>query len=74
MSNVKERIDYQERLSRVIALMHDHLDEAYQWFYGTWLAQFGEEVEDGPAFEEYMNNPRQVAPQDLLTDIYLPLK
>ena len=27
MSNVKERIDYQERLSRVVAFMHDHLEE-----------------------------------------------
>ena len=47
---------------------------AYQWFYGAWLAQSGEEVEDAPVFEEYMNNPRDTQPQDLLTDIYLPLK
>ena len=47
---------------------------AYQWFYGAWLAQSGEEVEDAPVFEEYLNNPRDTAPPDLLTDIYLPLK
>ena len=47
---------------------------AYQWFYGAWLAQSGEEVEDAPVFEEYLNNPRDTEPQDLLTDIYLPLK
>jgi AraC family transcriptional regulator len=47
---------------------------AYQWFFGTWLAQSGEEVEDAPVFEEYLNNPREVAPSELLTDIYLPLK
>lgn len=47
---------------------------AYQWFFGAWLAQSGEEVEDAPVFEEYLNNPRDTAPGDLLTDIYLPLK
>lgn len=47
---------------------------AYQWLYGAWLAQSGEEVEDAPVFEEYLNNPRDTAPADLLTDIYLPLK
>ena len=47
---------------------------AYQWFYGAWLTQSGEEVADAPVFEEYLNNPRDTAPADLLTDIYLPLK
>ena len=47
---------------------------AYQWLFGAWLAQSGEEVEDAPVYEEYLNNPRDTAPADLLTDIYLPLK
>src|SRR5262245_30541570 len=47
---------------------------AYQWFFGPWLTQSGEEVADAPVFEEYLNNPREVAPSELLTDIYLPLK
>jgi AraC family transcriptional regulator len=47
---------------------------AYQWFFGAWLNQSGEEVADAPVFEEYLNNPRETAPADLLTDIYLPLK
>jgi AraC family transcriptional regulator len=47
---------------------------AYQWFYGAWLAQSGEEVADAPVFEEYLNSPRETAPSELLTDIYLPLK
>ncbi len=46
---------------------------AYQWLYGTWLTQSGEEPADAPVFEEYLNNPRDTAPNDLLTDIYLPL-
>ena len=47
---------------------------AYQWFFGAWLTQSGEEVADAPVFEEYLNNPREIAPAELLTDIYLPLK
>lgn len=47
---------------------------AYQWFYGPWLAQSGEEPADVPVFEEYLNNPRDTAPAELLTDIYLPLR
>lgn len=27
-----------------------------------------------PAFEEYLNNPQQVPPTELLTDIHLPLE
>ena len=46
---------------------------AYQWLYGPWLMQSGEEPADAPVFEEYLNNPRDTAPNDLLTDIYLPL-
>ncbi|MEW6644126.1 MAG: AraC family transcriptional regulator [Pseudomonadota bacterium] len=47
--------------------------DAYQWLYGEWLTGAGEEPADGPVFEEYLNNPRDTAPNDLLTDIYLPL-
>ena len=46
---------------------------AYQWLYGAWLPRSGEEPADGPVFEEYLNSPRDTAPNDLLTDIYLPL-
>lgn len=46
---------------------------AYQWLYGQWLVQSGYEAADLPVFEEYLNNPRDTAPADLLTDIHLPL-
>lgn len=47
---------------------------AYQWLYGDWLVRSGREAADAPVFEEYLNNPRDTAPADLLTDIFLPLK
>jgi AraC family transcriptional regulator len=46
---------------------------AYQWLYGTWLVESGRTPADRPVFEEYLNNPRETAPADLLTDICLPL-
>ena len=46
---------------------------AYQWLFGTWLVQSGHEAANLPVFEAYLNNPRDTAPADLLTDIHLPL-
>jgi len=46
---------------------------AYQWLYGEWLVQSGHEAADAPAFEEYLNNPKDTAPSDLVTEICLPL-
>jgi AraC family transcriptional regulator len=48
---------------------------AYRWLFGTWLPRSGHEADDAaPMLEEYLNNPRDTAPADLLTDICLPLK
>lgn len=46
---------------------------AYRWLFGTWLATNGFELRDAPCVENYLNNPREVAPAELLTDIYMPL-
>jgi len=44
---------------------------AYQYLYGVWLPESGQETRDGPAMEIYLNNPQEVAPDDLLTDGHL---
>lgn len=46
---------------------------AYRWLFGHWLVHSGEQAADLPVFEEYLNNPRDTAPADLLTDIGVPL-
>ncbi|HEY1998884.1 AraC family transcriptional regulator [Paraburkholderia sp.] len=46
---------------------------AYQWLYGEWLVQSGREAADAPVFEEYLNNPKDTAPAELVTEICLPL-
>lgn len=53
---------------------YSDMQSAYQWLYGEWLTSSGREVADQPCFEEYVNNPREVPPAELLTDIYMPLK
>jgi AraC family transcriptional regulator len=47
---------------------------AYEFLYGTWLPQSGREPADAPCVEEYLNTPRDTAPTELISDIYLPLR
>ena len=49
------------------------LPAAYGWLFGEWLVASGREPADAPCFEEYLNNPRDTPPTELLTDICLPL-
>ena len=49
------------------------LKAAYGWFYGDWLRASGEALRDAPSFEVYLNSPMNTSPEDLRTDIYLPL-
>ena len=53
---------------------YSDLEKAYHWLFGVWLPQSGEEPADAPSFEEYLNDPRQVAPSALRTAVCLPLK
>lgn len=50
------------------------LAHAYKWLYGAWLAQSGEKLADAPIVEEYLNDARAVAPTQLRTEIWLPLR
>ena len=49
------------------------LHHAYNWLFGTWLPTSGEVPADRPVFEEYLNNPRELPPEEWLTEINLPL-
>jgi AraC family transcriptional regulator len=50
------------------------LERPYRWLYGTWLAQSGEEPDNAPIVEEYLNDARTVPPTALETEIWLPLR
>jgi AraC family transcriptional regulator len=53
---------------------YSDMQAAYQWFFGVWLPASGHEAADVPVFEEYLNNPRDTAPGELKTNIYLALQ
>lgn len=50
------------------------LPAAYDYLYGQWLPQSGREAANSPVFEVYLNTPMDTKPEDLLTDISVPLK
>ncbi|ACE91371.1 AraC family transcriptional regulator protein [Rhizobium phaseoli] len=49
------------------------MHKAYQWLYAEWLPKSGRQLKDSVMFEEYLNNPRDVPPTQLLTEIHMPL-
>lgn len=49
------------------------LPAAYDQLFGVWLPQSGETPKDSPVFEVYLNSPMDTAPDDLVTEICLPL-
>jgi len=51
-----------------------NMHKAYQWLFAQWLPASGRQLRDTVMFEEYINNPRDVPPTELLTDIYMPLQ
>lgn len=50
------------------------LQAAYDYLFGVWLPASGREAADVPVSESYLNAPQDTAPDDLLTEIILPLK
>lgn len=53
---------------------YSDLLKSYRWLFGVWLPESGEEAANRPCFEEYVNDPTQTPPSELLTDIHLPLE
>lgn len=52
---------------------YEKLSETYDILFGGWLPSSVREPASAPAFERYLNSPYDAAPDDLLTEIYLPL-
>ena len=49
------------------------LKAAYDYLFGEWLPKSGEEMREAPSFEIYLNDPMDTAPDELLTDIHVPI-
>lgn len=52
---------------------YTRLGDVWGRLMGEWLPKSGHRVGDGSAYEVYRNNPGNAAPEDLRTDLYLPL-
>ena len=46
------------------------LEKPYDWLFGHWVPNSGVEIADFPPFEEYLNDPKETPPNELLTRIY----
>lgn len=53
---------------------HNRIGESIYPLYREWLPQSGEELRDYPLFFHYINLIPDTSENDLITDIYLPLK
>lgn len=53
---------------------YEHLELTYAELMGQWLPHSGREFGDHTSFEVYLNTPDATPPDQLLTEIYLPLK
>ena len=53
---------------------YDGIAESYQLLFSRWLPQSGEDIDNRPHMEIYLNALPDVSPADLLTDLCLPLR
>lgn len=53
---------------------YSELHLAYSWLYGQWLPAANLEIRNEPAIEIYPNTPQDTAPQDLITEICIPVQ
>ncbi len=53
---------------------YDHLIRTYAELCGQWIPAQGRQMRSEPSFEVYVNSPDETAPENLLTDVYVPLE
>ena len=53
---------------------YDRLKDTYAALFGQWLPHSGRELRSEPSLEFYLTDPDSTPPEEMLTDIYAPLK
>ena len=53
---------------------YDKLSEVYAQLCGQWLPAHGYEIASKPSIEVYQNSPEDTEPEDLITDVHVPLQ
>lgn len=62
------------RCARVRHVGSRHDVAPARWLYSEWLPASGEELRDFPIFFHYVNVGPQIPPEEMITDVYLPLR
>ena len=52
---------------------YTHLGDTWARLMGEWIPRSGKRIRDGVSFEVYRNTPMDTKPEDLRTDIYVPI-
>lgn len=53
---------------------HERIGQAYRRLFDEWLPGSGESVAQRPCMELYRNMPSETAPENLVTDVCVPLQ
>jgi AraC family transcriptional regulator len=53
---------------------YQNLESLYNYIYRRWIHDSGYELRDVACFEKFLNCPSMVKPDDLLTEVYIPVK
>jgi len=53
---------------------YDRLNETYAELCGQWIPHRERTIRAAPCFEIYLNDPESTPPEELLTDIHIPLE
>ncbi len=53
---------------------YEKLGETYAALCGQWMPQSGRTPRSSPSFEVYLNNPQTTPPEQLRTEVYMPVE
>jgi len=53
---------------------YEMLYDTYSYLYESWTPEEGWQISTDPCIEIYRNSPENTPPEDLLTDVYVPLE
>lgn len=52
---------------------YERLGDTWSRFLGEWLPESGHRIGEGVSYEVYLNDPRKTAPNDLRTELFVPI-
>ena len=53
---------------------YQNLSQVYDYIFRDWVIKRNYDLREEPIFESYINNKETTAPEDLLTEIFIPIK